>query len=378
MIQSTQSNKTHNDLFTFLNIETLNNSIIKDKLYKKLINSLIPKWVISYGFHGYNNPSSEFITQTMIEKYTKKNITDSQYKHQILTSFNLSNEINDSGKEDLTNEMINKIYDLYKLGLTFHFKDSLTQIIPITKNDILFPICDVGKNRSQYMFYFFKNLQTNFPNTFMVGYPSSADEMASIFDISAHNQSILSSFSVGYKSDNFSESLYKDNKDTKSSYPSPTINPFPQVSRSIHIFDSILKEKEQYSIYDLKNYEKHKYRNNKYDIFDKNNKDLANIKELYKKYFLTPQNLIKIINNNLVNKTNYQITYICMSTQSFITMCNILYSMTKFDELIDLSNVKIVYFALKDIFQRSTINQKILYEFRTKINSSFRYVDIEQ
>jgi hypothetical protein len=307
----------------------------------------------------------------MKEKYTKKIITDSQYKNHILTSFNTSNEINDSGKEDLSSEMINKIYDLYKSGLTFHFKNSPTQIIPITKNDIMFPICDVGKNRSQYMFYFLKNLQTHFPNTFLVGYPSSADEMASIFDINTHNQSILSSFSVGYKADNFSESLYKDTKSSSNQQ----INSSPTVSRSIHIFDSILKEKEQYSSNDLKNYEKYKYRNNKYDIFDKDNKDLVNIKELYKKYFLTPHNLRNIINYDIVDKTNYRITYICMSTQSFITMCNILYSMTKSSGLIDLSNVRIVYFALKDIFQRSTINQKILHEFRTRINSSFRYVE---
>ena len=373
MIQTIQSNNTNDGLTAFLNVDTLNNSNVKDKLYKKLKNSLIPKWNISHELYGINDPSWNCITQTMKEKYTKKIITDAQYKNHILTSFYTSNEINDSGKEDLSNEMINKIYDLHKSGLTFHFKNSPTQIIPITKNDILFPICDVGKNRSQYMFYFLKNLQSHYPNTFLVGYPSSADEMASIFDINSHNQSILSSFSVGYKADNFSESLYKDTKSSSTH----KINPYTQVSRSIHIFDSILKEKEQYSSNDLKNYEKYKYRNNKYDIFDKNNKDLANIKELYKKYFLIPHNLRNIINYGLVNKTNYRITYVCMSTQSFITMCNILHSITKSNGLIDMSNVRIVYFAIKDIFQRSSINQKILHEFKTRINSSFYYVEYE-
>ena len=381
MSQIIKTNKTKNDLTLFLNIEKIQDSNIKNKLYKKLKLSLVAKWNILYDreLYFYNCPSWKFIIQNENQIYVQKHINDYEYKNYILNSFNISNIINDSGKEDLSNELINKIYDLYKYGVTFDFKDNSTKIIPITKNDILFPICDIGKNRSQYMFYFLKHLQSHYPNTFIVGYPSSADEMASIFDINIHNQSILSSFIVGYKSDNFSESLYKyaTNKESKKLYSDIFNNPFPEVSRSIHIFDSLIKEKEQYLNCDLKNYEKNKYRIHKYDIFEKDNKDLQNIKELYKKYFLTPNNLRKIINSESINNSIQRITYICMSTQSFITMCNILHLMKKSDNLFDLSNVRIVYFAIKDIFQRSSVNQQILNDFRTKIKSSFYYVDNE-
>jgi hypothetical protein len=379
MFPTTDPNKIKNNLALLLDIDTIKDSAIRDKLYKKLKRSLLPEWTIPYDkeLYFYNCPSWKFITQNTMQSWICKHINDSEYKNHILNSFNTSNQLNDSGKEDLTSDTVNKIYSLYKCGLMFQFKDSPTQIIPITKNDILFPICDVGKNRSQYLFYFLKHLQSHYPDTFIVGYPSSADEMASIFDIGTHNQSILSSFVVGYKSDNFSESLYKHvyNKETGKLYSDTINNPFPEISRSIHVFDSLLKEREEYTNYDLKNYEKNKYRIHKYDIFDKDNKDLSNIKDLYKKYFLTPNNLRKIINLGTETPGIKRITYICMSTQSFITMCNILHLMKKYDNLFDLSNIRIVYFAIKDIFQRSSFNQKILNDFMTKINSSFRYVD---
>ena len=72
MIQTTQSNIKYDDLSAFLNIESIDNPNVKDKLYKKLKNSLIPKWNISHELYGINDPSWNCITQTMKEKYTKK------------------------------------------------------------------------------------------------------------------------------------------------------------------------------------------------------------------------------------------------------------------------------------------------------------------
>jgi hypothetical protein len=367
-------------LSLFLEIDEINDDDIRLELYKKLKKTLIPEWTIYLDKELYfnNDPSSKFINQNDHLIYKNKSIEDTQYKKYIMDAFNSSNEINDVGNEVLSTETIDKIYDLHNLGVIFHFKDSPSEIIPINKNDILFPICDVGKNRSQYMFYYLKHLQSHYPNTFKVGYPSSGDELASIYNINAHNESILSGFSVGYKADNFSESLYKDVYDAKSGKIYSTIpnNPFAEISRSIHVFDSILKEKEEYLAQDLRNKEGHKYRINKYDIFDKGNQDLINIKELYKKYFLTPYNIRKIINYQTEKVVKYRITYICMSAQSFAIMCNIFHLMKTNDKLFDLSNVRIVYFAVKDIFQRSFVNQNILNDFRTKINSSFCYVEI--
>lgn len=170
------------------------------------------------------------------------------------------------------------------------------------------------------------------------------------------NSSVLSGFQVPYKSDCFSISL---------------INLLGfEYSRSIHVFDTILKEKQEYTHTDLKNLELYKYRNHKYNIFEKNRNDTIFIKDLFIKYFLNPENIKKILKSDTCN-----ITYLCLSPNSFINLCNIFYTLKQKNPLLNLTNTKIIYFGIKDIFQRSSINQKELSSLIKKINSSITYVN---
>ena len=120
---------------------------------------------------------------------------------------------------------------------------------------------------------------------------------------------------------------------------------------------------------DLKNYEKYKYKISKYDL----NESKKQIEELFEKYFINPINLRKIINYQTESNI-LRITYICMSPESFINICNLFYLLNK---SLDLSNVRIVYFGIKDIFQKSHINDQNLNKFRQIINSTFKFVEHE-
>ena len=296
----------------------------------KIKNSLIPQWT-------FNTVKSLNIPECKIIENPK--ITD--YAEYIKNGFKTTNK-NNGLLEELTLENINVMTDLHKLGVEFEFS-----IINILDNDVIFPICDVGKNRSQFLFYYLKNLQSKFNNAFFIGYPASGDELNTIFV--ENKSSVLSGFQVPYKSDSFSNAMYSVFG--------------KEYSRSIHIFDSVLKEEEPYSNQDLQNLEYFKYKNHKYDIF---NKDCDFIKELFKKYYLNPDNLRKVINCD--EFTNYRITYLCLSPSSFISLSDLLYRLNK-----KMSNVKIVYFGVQDIFQRSSINQSQLNDFITKINSSVKF-----
>ena len=118
------------------------------------------------------------------------------------------------------------------------------------------------------------------------------------------------------------------------------------------MFLIIYSKKEEYKDYDLKNYEIYKYIEHKHNIFDTPN---DNIKDLFKKYFLTPGNI-----------KNYNITYLCLSPESFYNMCNLLYFMNK-TEKINFENTRVIYYGIKDIFQTSTIKNNVLDDFLIQI-----------
>lgn len=303
---------------------------------KEIKDSLIPNWQI---------PNNNFTFINNIKK--KENTKYNNFKDYIINEFYKINKENDF-TEDLSNDIIDKILELSTFGVQFVFS-----LIKINKNDVIFPICDIGKNRSQFMFYFLKYLQTFYNNQFTTGYPASGDELNTI--IKESNSSILSAFQVSYKSDCFSISLID-------------LLGF-EYSRSIHIFDKVLKDKEEYSLSDLKNFEIYKLKNHKYNIYDKNKSDTLFINDLFKKYFLNPENVKNILSNDTNN-----IIYLCLSPSSFIILCNLFHYLKLNDESLNLSNTKIIYFGLKDIFQRSSVNKKLLDDFIQKINSSISFI----
>lgn len=307
-----------------------------------LYNALIP----NYSFQS--NILLNFNKKSNVKKMTEIN----DFYEYILSHFNNTNKINGL-TEELNNDVLLKINNLHYHGIEFDFS-----VINIAINDIIFPLCDIGKNRSQFIFYYLKSLQSIKNNTFLTGYPMSCDELTTLFK--DNNNSILSGFQVPYKSDSFSNSmLYVFNK---------------EYSRSIHVFDKILKEKEDYIKGDISNLESHKYKNHIYDIFDK---DKDYIKELFINYYLNPLNIKKILNDNLnINETkmiNYRITYLCMSPMSFINLCDIFYKLKQENNKLDLTNVKIIYFGITDIFQRSSINKHILNNFIEQINDFIHF-----
>lgn len=301
--------------------------------FNHIKNSLIPNWKIPKNkFIFINNPNNKEIL-----KYDT-------FRNYVINEFNKVNKDNNLENQEIPNETIDKIVELQGLGILFEFS-----LIKINKNDVIFPICDIGKNRSQFIFYYLKNLQDNYNNFFMTGYPTSGDELATI--IKDSDSSVLSGFQVPYKSDCFSISLI-------------SLIGF-EYSRSIHIFDKILKEQQEYIHYDMKNLELYKFKKHKYDIYEKNKSDAIFIKDLFKKYFLNPNNIKKVLENDTKN-----IIYLCLSPNSFINLSNILYLIKENDKSINFANTKIIYFGIKDIFQRSSVNQIQLNDLIKKINSS--------
>ena len=295
-------------------------------------NSLIPNWTFS---------TNDLLTpKTLINKYLMNNTIN---KEQIINEFNKTNKNNDLIEEP-NDKFPDVVIKLNNLGIKFEFG-----LIIISKDDVIFPMCDVGKNRSQFMFYYLKNIQSKLNNVFLTGYPSSGDELKSI---NSDSNSILSSFKPVYKSDNFSDT-------TRQIFGK-------EISRSIHIFDNLLKKKEEYSIQDLKNYENYKYAQHKYEILDIKSNDIDKIKNLFINIFLNPQNVREIINKNSSRK----ITYLCLSPDSFYNICNLFENLKKKNPLLNLENTRIIYYGIKDIFQGSTIKKNVLYNFINKIHDS--------
>ena len=113
------------------------------------------------------------------------------------------------------------IYELHESGVIFDTKFDSEYVIEISSGEIVFPICCVGKNRSQYLFYYLKYLESVVPNHFFIGYPSSGDEISVITDYlksksksnlipeQSSNPNILTSYSTQYKKDSLSSSISK-------------------------------------------------------------------------------------------------------------------------------------------------------------------------
>lgn len=276
-----------------------------------------------------------------------KKYTDHNFVHYISTSFDFSNKL--YGIESkIDTKLIEKILLLHNTSVKFELKDTLETQFEIKSNDFLFPICCVGKNRSQFLFYYLKKLQQEFPS-FHVGYPASGDEISSI--ISSNKNNILGGFTVQYKSDCFSKSIeYSFGK---------------EVSRSIHVFDKLIRNPESYSNSDIENLEPDKYRFSSYDIFDK---DSVEIKKLYMEYYLNPSNIRKLVSN-----FNLCVTWICLSPESFNNLVSVLYELKNTNKQLDLSNTRIIYYGFNDIFQSSKINVQLLEKLYLNIAYTFVY-----
>ena len=306
-----------------------------------------------------SNLINSIISQYTLPKTNINNITNSKkinknsnivnIKQFVSDNFILNNQQNNISHEPLSNEILNKISNVSNLGLGFEFVTE--KPIEINPDDIFFPICCVGKNRSQYLFYFLKKLQSDseskFKSNFQVAYPMSADELRTI--IHDNPSSILSGFVVPYKSDTFSKSVQN-------------ILGF-EVSRSIHPFDLIIKNPEPYLSNDLKNLESSKYKTSSFDIF---NSDKTLIQKLFIEYYLNPNNIQQLLKNK-----NSTITYICASPESYINLINLFDWMVSQGNIKNFLNTKIVYLGIQDIFQRSSVNSNILKEFESKIKSFF-------
>jgi hypothetical protein len=281
----------------------------------------------------------------------KKNNNIENTKQFVSNNFILNNQKNNIQYEPLPNETLNKISNLSNLNLLFEFVTE--QPIKINPNDTLFPICCVGKNRSQYLFYFLKKLQSESQINFNIGYPMSCDELTTIIKPNPSQSSVLSGFVVPYKSDTFSKSVQN-------------ILGF-EVSRSIHPFDLIIKNPEPYLPHDLKNLESSKYKTSSFDIFDS---DKTLIQKLFIEYYLNPYNIQQLI-KSLHSISNPSITYICASPESYINLINLFDWMVTQSHIKNFSNTRIVYMGVQDIFQRSSVNTNILKEFESKIKSFF-------
>ena len=292
-------------------------------------NSLIPDW---------NLNSCNIILQNNASLQKSKKYTN--FKEYVMNEFFKTNRDNDLA-EQLDESLMDIIIMLNENGIEFDFG-----YIKIKTDDVIFPICDVGKNRSQFMFYYLKNIQNATNNTFYTGYPSSADELISIIE---KTNNTLTNFKPIYKNDNFSKIL-----EIITGY---------ETTRSIHIFHNLLKEKELYSLHDLKNYEIYKYSKHKCDIYTELNNN--KIKELFKKYFFNPNNIRNLLNNDSGN-----IIYLCLSPQSFYNICKLLKYVKNENSLVNFTKTKIIYYGTKDIFQGSSIKKDVFDKYLQQINKN--------
>lgn len=297
-----------------------------------------------------NLVSKQNILNSILYNHTKliniKKYNTNIYKlDEIISGFNLSNQLTniDFKLTKLELETIKRVVDL---GIQFDIKNSFDKKISITGYDIVFPICCVGKNRSQYLFYYFENLLRTSPNKFILGYPASGDELSTI--IKSKSNSVLGGFTIQYKSDGFSQAI-------KSSFGS-------EYSRSVHVFDKLIRREEEYLSSELKNLEEFKYKNTKFDIYGSSSEQ---VEELYFNYYLNPNKLNELL------ESNCRINYICASPESFLNLCEVFIYVSELNSSINWSNVRIIYFGFNDIFQRSSINQFELQNINNFITSTF-------
>jgi hypothetical protein len=283
-----------------------------------------------------------------IKKFEEKPNTIPKLTTDILVyRFNCSNQLNNI-IYTLTNSQISLLDKLNNLGIYFEFGVGPEEKIKIIPSDIIFPICCVGKNRSQYLFYYFANLKKLTPNIFILGYPASADEISTI--IKPKPNSVLGGFVVPYKSDGFSQAI-------KSSFGE-------EYARSIHVFDKVIRNQENYLSNELKNLEPYKYKSTSLDIYKK---DSGQIKNLYLNYYLDPVKLSQLLNQNL------RINYICASPESFMNLCEVINFISESNKSINLNKIRIIYFGFNDIFQRSSVNQLEINKLNDFLINKFIY-----
>jgi hypothetical protein len=286
----------------------------------------------------------------------ENNIVDSIISN-IKTIFNYKKEISDDKINicdydnvlitNLPVELMDKINILNNYGVKFELKNNPEYKFKIKSDELIFPICCVGKNRSQYLFYFFKYFQTKFTNPFYLGYPASGDELSTIYNPTS--TFVLGGFIVPYKSDCFSKSI-------ESTFGK-------EISRSIHVFDSIIRNPEPYLSNELANLEINKYRVTSLDIY---NSESNLIKKLYIKYYLNPNNIRNILSNEYL-----LITWICLSPESLEKLIKLLCILKQADDSLDLSNTRIIYFGFNDIFQGSKVNKIQLDKLNQCLINSF-------
>lgn len=380
------------ELDLFINLKNINDNELFNKLCLELKKSIVSEWKLQKSNNDnifdndknlYNYKLNVIKSNDYSNDYSNIDINNSinlsNFENYIINGISNTNKINEFDGDIIFDvEKIDLLTNLHNNGVQFDMRFNLDHKIKINSNEILFPMCCVGKNRSQFMFYYLKKLQGMTNINFEVGYPSSGDELSvlndyilnsisnSISNSNDNNKNILSSFFPQYKKDNFSKVIGE-------SLDITNLDGLNQISRSIHIFDKILKIKQEYLLNDLKNFETNKYKENKYNIFD-DNPDYLKIKILFEKYFLLPNNLLEIINydkyNDELNKIN-KITYICMSDKSFLNICKCLNSILSKYPNLKLYNIRIIYFGIKDIFQKSTIKQEDVQNFKKLIDSGF-------
>lgn len=347
-----------------LNLDNISN---QEKYQKKseLYESIVSQWILP-------NPDKSIINANIFTQQ-KINPNPLNFKSWISNCIDTSNELNEyTPDEKYTNDFYNLLEELYQFGVVFDIKSDPDYIIQINQNSIVFPICCVGKNRSQYMFYYLKNLQAlNLNKSFEVGYPSSADELTAITSYLQSTKTklsnqVLSSYSTPYKKDVFSSSIFN-------SFGLTNPDGLTEIPRSVHTFDKILKYNSEYTSLDIKNFEHFKYKVNIFDIFNPINIEYTKIKELYIKYYFNPENLIKLYKDNSKDIIK-RITYICLSDKSFYNFCLCMREIKKSHPEINLSFIRIVYFGIQDIFQRTNIKNNVLTKYKEKFVSSFQFV----
>lgn len=374
--------ESNNVLNVVLNLDMVNEKeICNNKIILEFVDSIISNWMLK------NLDKKSKLLNT-----NYKSIIDMQNKlisiEWIKKVISNTNNINNYHLEiEYDDEFYSNLNYLISHGVEFDAKFNLEHIIRINSQELVFPICCVGKNRSQYLFYYLKNLQSiEFQNdenkeVFELAYPSSGDELSILKEhIEFINKNtnmntnyeykkilskpILSSYSTKYKKDSFSSAISR-------SFGFTNPDNLDDIPRSVHIFDKVLKNKTSYLPEDLKNFESYKYNTNKYNIFDLNSKDYMKIKDLYLKYFFNPSNLFKILLKTNYNKIS-KLTYICLSDKSFYNLIKCFYTIKLLNSEIDLNNLRIIYFAIPDIFQKSYIKDTELIEYKKKFTSSFQ------